>query len=120
MIRILLYKTDILKKVYVDKIEHKARAILIDLEKARNWYFGDNATLKALALSVYNESELCNSYEYISKQVDVNFITLRVPFENNMFLQLYLNFLLQLIIIIMVGRKQNLIQVTLQVNLQQV
>lgn len=75
----------ILKKVYVDKIEHKARAILIDLEKARNWYFGDNATLKALALSVYNESELCNSYEYISKQVDVNFITLRVPFENNMF-----------------------------------
>ena len=85
MIRMLLYKTDILKKVCVDKIEHKARAILIDLEKARNWYFGDNATLKALALSVYNESELCNSYEYISKQVDVNFITLRVPFENNMF-----------------------------------
>ena len=75
----------VLKQVCVDKIKHKARAILIDLEKARNWYFGDNATLKALALSVYNESELCNSYEYISKQVDVKSITLHVPFENNMF-----------------------------------
>ena len=75
----------ILKKVCVTKIEHKTRAILIDLEKARNWYFSDNATLKALALSVYNESELCNSYEYISKQVDVKSITLRVPFENHMF-----------------------------------
>ena len=75
----------ILKKVCVDEIEHKTRAILIDLEKARNWYFSDNETLKTLALSAYNESELCNSYDYISKQVDANFITLRVPFKNNMF-----------------------------------
>lgn len=71
--------------MHIDKIEHKPRAITIDLEKARNWYFGDNATLKALALSVYNESELCNSYDYISKQVDTNFMTLRVPFKNNLF-----------------------------------
>lgn len=75
----------ILKKVCVDEIEHKTRAILVDLETAYNWYFSDNATLKALALSVYNESELCNSYKYISKQVDAKFIKLRVPFENNMF-----------------------------------
>lgn len=74
-----------LKTVHIDKIEHKPRAITIDLEKARNWYFSDNATLKALALSVYNESELCNSYDYISKQVDTNFMTLRVPFKNNLF-----------------------------------
>lgn len=75
----------ILKKVCVDEIEHKTRAILIDLETAYNWYFSDNTTLKALALSVYNESELCNSYKYISKQVDAKIIKLRVPFENNMF-----------------------------------
>lgn len=75
----------ILKKICVDEIEHKTRAILIDLETACNWYFSDNATLKALALSVYNESELCNSYKYISEQVDVKSIKLRVPSENNMF-----------------------------------
>lgn len=74
----------ILKKVCVDEIEHKTRAILVDLETAYNWYFSDNTTLKALALSVYNESELCNSYKYISKQVDAKVIKLRVPFENNM------------------------------------
>lgn len=75
----------ILKKVCVDEIEHKTRAILVDLETAYNWYFSDNATLKALALSVYNKAELCNSYKYISEQVDVKFIKLRVPSENNMF-----------------------------------
>lgn len=74
-----------LKIVHTDVIEHQARNISITLEQAREWYFGDNETLKTLALSAYNESELCNSYDYISKQVDAKFIKLRVPFENNMF-----------------------------------
>lgn len=75
----------ILKTVHTDIIEHQPRNISITLEQAREWYFGDNATLKTLALSVYNESELCNSYDYISKQVDTNFMTLCVPFNNNLF-----------------------------------
>ena len=74
-----------LKIVHTDMIERQPRNISITLEQAREWYFGDNETLKTLALSAYNESELCNAYDYISKQVDTNFITLRVPFKNNMF-----------------------------------
>lgn len=75
----------VLNTVHTDVLEHQSRNVSITLEQAREWYFGDNETLKTLALSAYNESELCNSYDYISKQVDANFITLRVPFKNNMF-----------------------------------
>lgn len=72
----------ILKTVHTDIIEHQPRNISITLEQAREWYFGDNETLKTLALSVYNESELYNSYDYICQHINTIFSTLLVPLRN--------------------------------------
>lgn len=41
------------------------RTIQIDLETARQWFKGSNATLKELALKAYSEDELKFSYEAI-------------------------------------------------------
>ncbi len=72
----------ILKIVCTDMIEHQSRNISITLEQAREWYFGDNETLKTLALSAYNESEIGISYEYICLHINTSFATLLVPFRN--------------------------------------
>lgn len=58
------------------------RNITISIEKAREWYFGDNETLKTLALSAYNELELCNSYDYICQHINISFAILLVPFQD--------------------------------------
>lgn len=62
--------------------ENMERNITISIEKAREWYFGDNETLKTLALSAYNESELCNSYDYICQHINTSFSILLVPFQD--------------------------------------
>lgn len=72
----------ILKTVCIDMIERQPRNISITLEQAREWYFGDNKTLKTLALSAYNESEICNSYDYICQHINTSFNTLLVPFQD--------------------------------------
>lgn len=75
----------ILKTVHTDIIEHQPRNISITLEQAREWYFGDNATLKILALKAYDEMELCASYDYIIKHIDADSISLLVPSEDRIF-----------------------------------
>lgn len=72
----------ILKIVHTDMIEHQSRNISITLEQARKWYFGDNETLKTLALSAYDESELCNSYDYICQHINISFSILLVPSQD--------------------------------------
>ncbi len=72
----------ILKIVHTDMIERQPRNISITLEQAKEWYFGDNETLKTLALSAYNESELYNSYDYICQHINTSFSTLLVPLRN--------------------------------------
>lgn len=72
----------ILKIVHTSMIEHQPRNISITLEQAREWYFGDNETLKTLALSAYNELELYNSYDYICQHINTSFSTLLVPLRN--------------------------------------
>lgn len=74
-----------LKTVHTDIIEHQPRNISITLEQAREWYFGDNATLKILALKAYDEMELCTSYDYIIKHIDADSISLLVPSEDRIF-----------------------------------
>lgn len=75
----------ILKTVHTAIIEHQPRNISITLEQAREWYFGDNATLKILALKAYDEMELCTSYDYIIKHIDADSISLLVPSEDRIF-----------------------------------
>lgn len=69
-----------LKIVHIDKIEHKTRAIPIDLEQAREWYNSNNELLKKLALTAYSKQELC-SYKYIESQVDTTSTVLSLPAE---------------------------------------
>ena len=75
------YKGISLKLIRIDAIEHRKHTVSITLEQAREWYFSDNETLKQLALSAYDESELANNYDYICQHVNIDFKTLLLPFS---------------------------------------
>lgn len=55
------------------------RNISVTLEQAKEWYHGDNSTLKELALTVYTEKELGFTLDNVYSEVDNSSIHLYIP-----------------------------------------
>lgn len=59
--------------------ESKKRNISVTLKQAREWYHGNNSTLKELALTVYTEKELGPTLDDIYSKVESSSIHLYIP-----------------------------------------
>lgn len=55
------------------------RNISVTLEQAKEWYHGNNSTLKELALTVYTEKELGFTLDNVYSEVDNSSIHLYIP-----------------------------------------
>lgn len=63
-------------------METISRTVSITIEQAREWYFGNNLTLKVLALNAYSESELVLTYNTIANHIQKTPIVFVSPIDS--------------------------------------
>lgn len=59
--------------------ESKKRTISVTLKQAREWYHGNNSTLKELALTVYTKEELGFTLDTIYTEVKADYVPVCIP-----------------------------------------
>lgn len=63
-------------------MEMEAREVSITLEQAREWYKGDNAALKAIALNAFKDWELEEKFEDVVRELDYMSMCRMVPIDD--------------------------------------